>query len=151
MITLRPIDEDNFQACIALTVSVAEEDFVDPVLYSLAEAWLHRDYMEAFGIYHQDQLIGFVSLYINKENSEIINFLIDDAFQGQGYGSQAAQGSMQYLQERHQAKRISLPVHIKNERAKAFWTKQGFRPSDNIEDSYLFMRYYPSGDDSQMN
>ncbi|MGT2715800.1 GNAT family N-acetyltransferase [Streptococcus respiraculi] len=144
MITLRPIDEDNFQACIALTVSVAEEDFVDPVLYSLAEAWLYRNCMEAFGIYHQDQLIGFVSLYIHNEHSEIINFLIDDAFQGQGYGSQAAQHSMQYLQEKHHTKRISLPVHIKNEKAKKFWIKQGFHPSDNIEDFYLFMRYFPS-------
>ncbi|MBF0777403.1 hypothetical protein [Streptococcus cuniculi] len=66
-----------FQACIALTVSVSEEDVVD---HLLAEAWHYRGYVEAFVINHHGQFIGFVSLYIHKEHSEIINFLIDDAF-----------------------------------------------------------------------
>ncbi|MBF0818503.1 GNAT family N-acetyltransferase [Streptococcus acidominimus] len=140
MITLKTIDEENFQACIDLTASVAEEDFVDSVLYSLAEAWLYKDNMEVFAIYHKDQLIGYVSIYVAKENPQIINFLIDDAFQGRSYGSQAAQLTIRHLQEKHQATRISLPVHVQHLKAQSFWRKQGFHPSDTIEDDYLFMR-----------
>ncbi len=140
MITLRNIDEENFEACIGLTTGVEQEDFVDSVLYSLAEAWLYREVMEAFAIYHQDQLIGFVSMYVGKENPQIINFLIDEAYQGRGYGTQAAKLSIDYLQNNYQASRISLPVHLQHTKARKFWTRQGFRPSDNIEGSYLFMR-----------
>lgn len=140
MITLRNIDEENFEACIGLTTGVEQEDFVDSVLYSLAEAWLYREVMEAFAIYHQDQLIGFVSMYVRKENPQLINFLIDEAYQGRGYGTQAAKLSIDYLQNNYQASRISLPVHLHHTKARKFWTRQGFRPSDNIEGSYLFMR-----------
>ncbi|MBF0787666.1 MULTISPECIES: GNAT family N-acetyltransferase [unclassified Streptococcus] len=139
MIALRTIDEENFEACIRLVVNV-EEEFVDSVLYSLAEAWLYRDCMEVFAIYHTDQPIGFVSMYVGRENPQIINFLIDDAFQGLGYGTQAAALSIHYLQEKYQATRISLPVHVQNIEAQRFWMKQGFHLSDNIENGYLFMR-----------
>lgn len=45
MIELRAISEDNFRECLLLRASVENEDFVDPVTYSLAEAW----------VYYQDQ------------------------------------------------------------------------------------------------
>lgn len=139
IINLKQIDEENFEACTHLVANV-EEDFVDPILYSLAEAWVYRDKMEVFAIYSQEQLIGFVSIYIELENLQIINFFIDIAFQGQGYGTQAAKYIIDYLHEKYRASRISLPVHIRNKRAQRFWKKQGFRPSDNIEKGYLFMR-----------
>ena len=40
MIELRAISEDNFRECLLLRASVENEDFVDPVTYSLAEAWV---------------------------------------------------------------------------------------------------------------
>ena len=39
MINLRTIDENNFQACINLKATVDKDEFVDSVVYSLAEAW----------------------------------------------------------------------------------------------------------------
>ena len=36
MIELRAISEDNFRECLLLRASVENEDFVDPVTYSLA-------------------------------------------------------------------------------------------------------------------
>ncbi|MGT2800798.1 GNAT family N-acetyltransferase [Streptococcus marmotae] len=135
MITFKTIDEENFQACIDLTGGVEKEqnDFVDSVLYSLAEAWVYRDSMEAFAIYQEEQIIGFVSMYVGEENPQIINFLIDIAFQGRGYGTQAASRCTEYLQEMYRAKRISLPVRIQNEEAQRFWAKQGFSFSDTVE------------------
>ena len=41
MIELRAISEDNFRECLLLRASVENEDFVDPVTYSLAEAWVY--------------------------------------------------------------------------------------------------------------
>ena len=42
MIELRAISEDNFRECLLLRASVENEDFVDPVTYSLAEAWVYK-------------------------------------------------------------------------------------------------------------
>ena len=44
MIELRAISEDNFRECLLLRASVENEDFVDPVTYSLAEAWVYYQY-----------------------------------------------------------------------------------------------------------
>ncbi|MER0122828.1 GNAT family N-acetyltransferase [Streptococcus sp. ZJ93] len=144
MIKFKTIDEENFQVCIDLTGGIEQEqnEFVDSVLYSLAEAWVYRDSMEAFAIYQEEQIIGFVSMYVREENPQIINFLIDVAFQDRGYGTQAASRCIEYLQETYQVKRISLPVHNQNEKAKRFWTKQGFSLSDTVEKDYVFMRRY---------
>lgn len=41
MIELRTINENNYTDCLNLKASVANENFVDSVAYSLAEAWVH--------------------------------------------------------------------------------------------------------------
>lgn len=113
MIELRTITEDNFEQCFNLKASVEKESFVDSVTYSLAEAWVFYKDTRPFAIYNDDTMIGFVSMYVGEENYQIINFLIDDAFQKKGLGTKAAQ---------------------------RFWKKLGFVFSDNIEDGYVFMR-----------
>ena len=85
MIELRAISEDNFRECLLLRASVENEDFVDPVTYSLAEAWVYYQDTRPFAIYSDDTIVGFVSMYVGEDNYQIINFLIDDAFQRKGY------------------------------------------------------------------
>lgn len=79
-------------------------------------------------------------MYVGEENNQIINFFIDDAFQRQGHGAQAAKLCIQYLQNECSARRISVPVKLEHTAAQEFWKKQGFYPSDTIEDGYVFMR-----------
>ena len=43
MVTLKTINEDNYEECLNLKVSVDNADFVDPVAWSLAEAWVFYD------------------------------------------------------------------------------------------------------------
>lgn len=140
MVALRHITEDNFQQCLLLHASVPDSSFVDAAIYSLAEAWLYGSNARPFAIYHNETMIGFVSMYVGEENNQIINFFIDDAFQRQGHGAQAAKLCIQYLQNECSARRISVPVKLEHTAAQEFWKKQGFYPSDTIEDGYVFMR-----------
>ena len=71
---------------------------VDPVTYSLAEAWVYYQDTRPFAIYSDDTIVGFVSMYVGEDNYQIINFLIDDAFQRKGYGSKAVKLCIEYLQ-----------------------------------------------------
>ena len=134
MIELRAISEDNFRECLLLRASVENEDFVDPVTYSLAEAWVYYQDTRPFAIYSDDTIVGFVSMYVGEDNYQIINFLIDDAFQRKGYGSKAVKLCIEYLQREFSACRISAPVKMEHIAAQEFWIKQGFCLSDTIED-----------------
>lgn len=117
-------------------------NFVDPVTYSLAEAWVYYQDTRPFAIYSDDTIVGFVSMYVGEDNYQIINFLIDDAFQRKGYGSKAVKLCIEYLQREFSACRISAPVKMEHIAAQEFWIKQGFCLSDTIEDGYVFMRLF---------
>lgn len=51
MITLQVIAEDNFQAAIVLWIASGTASCVDPVVYSLAEAWLYNEEIKLYLIY----------------------------------------------------------------------------------------------------
>lgn len=142
MVELRTINEDNFQQCCKLTANVEQESFVDPVTYSLAEAWVYYQDTRPFAIYHDDKLIGFVSMYVGEENCQIVNLLIDDAFRQKGLGTRAAKACVSYLQREHGADRVSVPVALEHVAAQRFWGRLGFVRSDTVEDGYVFMRLY---------
>ena len=122
MIELRTINENNYTDCLNLKASVANENFVDSVAYSLAEAWVHYKDTRPFAIYADETMIGFVSMYVGEENYQIINFLID------------------FLYKEYKARRVSAPVNQRHTAAQKFWTKLGFAYSDSVEDGYVFMR-----------
>lgn len=142
MIELQTITEDNYQQCCRLKATVENESFVDSVTYSLAEAWVFYQDTKPFAIYDNNHMIGFVSMYVGEENCQIVNFLIDDAFQRKGLGTKAAKACIRYLQKEHNANRVSVPVALEHIAAQTFWQKMGFVFSDNVEDGYIFMRLY---------
>lgn len=144
MVELRTIDENNYQQCFRLQASVAREDFVDPVIYSLAEAWVFYRDTRPFAIYDDNNMIGFVSMYVGEENYQIINFLIDDAFRHKGFGTQAAKLCIDFLRKEYHADRVSVPVEVEHTDAQRFWGKLDFVPSDCVEDGYVFMRLHLS-------
>ena len=87
-------------------------------------------------------MIGFVSMYVGEENHQIINFLIDDAYQKNGFGTEAAKVCINFLRNTYGATRISIPVDTKHVIAQKFWSKLGFDFSNTIENGYVFMRLY---------
>lgn len=142
MVELRPITEDNYKECLSLNASVDNADFVDPVAYSLAEAWVYYDDSRPFAIYADDVMVGYVLMYVGEENHQIINFMIDSRFQRRGYGLAAAKLCVEYLCKEYNASRISLPVDPENIAAQRLWSRIGFEMTDDMEDGYVFMRLY---------
>ncbi|MCM3741496.1 GNAT family N-acetyltransferase [Oceanobacillus luteolus] len=138
--TLKTINEDNYEECLNLKVSVDNTDFVDPVAWSLAEAWVFYDDSRPFAIYADDVMVGYVLMYIGEENHQIINFMIDSRFQKRGYGTAAAKLCIEYLRKDYNASKISLPVEPENINAQKLWSSVGFTMTDDMEDGYLFMR-----------
>lgn len=142
MVELRTINEDNYEECLNLSASVTNADFVDPVAWSLAEAWVFYDDSRPFAIYAYDVMVGYVLMYIGEENHQIINFMIDNRFQKRGYGVAAARLCVEYLCKECNASKISLPVEPENIVAQRLWSSVGFEMTDDMEEGYLFMRLY---------
>lgn len=140
MIELKNITTDNYQDVLNLHASVPNDSFVDTVVYSMAEAWVYYTDTRLFAIYHDDIMVGFVSMYVGEKHYQIINFFIDDAFCGLGFGKQAALLCIDYLKDTFQATMVSLPVKLEHKAAQNFWEKLGFYLSDTIEGEYVFMR-----------
>ena len=144
MVELRVINEDNYEECLNLSASVDSKDFVDPVAWSLAEAWVFYADSRPFAIYADDVMVGYVLMYVGEENPQIINFMIDSRFQRRGYGTAAARLCIEYLCKEYNASKISLPIEPENIVAQRLWSRVGFEMTDGMEDGYLFMRLYTS-------
>lgn len=99
LVTLKIINEDNYEECLSLNVSVENENFVDSVAWSLAEAWAFYEDSRPFAIYADDLMVGYVLMYIGENNPQIINFMIDSRFQKRGYGTAAAKLCIDYLSQ----------------------------------------------------
>ena len=85
-VVLRPLDAENWEACIALQVSEEQEDFVASNLYSIAQTRFEPTWVPLV-IYDGDIMVGF-TMY-DEADYEIIRLMIDQEHQGKGYGRSA--------------------------------------------------------------
>lgn len=134
------VDEENFSEIIKIKARAEELGFVDSPLYSLAECFLDYDHMEAFGIYNQDVLVGFISIYFEENFGQIINFIIADDFQNRFYGTQAAGLILDMFRDTYKVATVSVGIYKRNQKAFDFWEKQGFVETGNVEGDYEYYR-----------
>jgi len=78
---------------------------------------------------------GYIGLWINEENAEIINFYVARNFQGMGFGKLLLEFALE-LCKISKVKSISLEVRENNDRAIRLYEKYGF------EFSHKRLNYY---------
>ncbi|WP_353957841.1 GNAT family N-acetyltransferase [Lysinibacillus sp. G4S2] len=90
MISLRSIDESNWEDCIQLKPKQEQEGFIASNLYSIAESKFLPN-MKIKAIYCEEVLIGFAMYGIDADDGNywIYRFMIDEQFQGRGHGKSA--------------------------------------------------------------
>lgn len=134
------VNEKNFEEIIKLKTKAEMKGYVDSSLYSVAECFVDKNHMEAFGIYKDDLLIGFVSIYFEGNFGQIINFFIEDYYQNKGYGGKIVEKLLEIFGELYKVDTVSVGVHKENIRAFDFWKKLGFIDTGNIEGDYRYLR-----------
>ncbi len=134
------VNENNFEEIIKLKTKAEKLGYVDSALYSLAECFADKDHMEAFGIYKDEEICGFVSIYFEGNFGQIINFFIERDFQNRGYGGKIVENLLGIFSDTYKVDTISVGVHKENMRAFDFWKKLGFIDTGNIEGTYRFLR-----------
>lgn len=100
--------------CIELDVHDWQRPFVNPNIFSLAEAFVHSDANKEdaekfyrcipFAIYNDDQMIGFTLISYEKEcdfddapGYEIYRLMIAKDYQGKGFGKEAITRILEYI------------------------------------------------------
>ena len=146
-ITLRPIDGSNREAVLALTVR-EDQPFVAPNDVSLRQA--AETEAEApgvarpFAIYADEDLVGFCMFAFNPEDEDeedryyLWRFMIDQRFQGKGYGQAALDAIIRYFKD-NGADRLYLSTEPENERGLHVYHKAGFRETGVIDDGEAVM------------
>lgn len=137
MVQLKKITKDNLDEVLALSVAEHQKSFVSTVADSLAQAYVYRDTAFPFGIYADDEAVGFIMLgyYESRKQYTLWKFLIDKRFQNKGFGKEALKQGIVYLKERFHAKEIYTGVSVGNETAKHLYKSLGFVETGLVEDN----------------
>ena len=131
-VTLRDITGDNYFQVLEVKISPEPEaaKFVAPVVRSLADAWYYREegitYPKA--IYANEDLVGFIMYDLDPEEQQVFiwRFLIDQAFQGKGYGRQTIEAVVEMAKQQTQMTKVVADYVDGNEPMKKILLDLGF-------------------------
>lgn len=158
MILLKDINHDNWIPCIELEVTEEQRQYVNPNLFSLAEAYVHsgdrKDACEYYrciplAIYNDDEMVGFSMLtyeedsdYGNEPAYEIYRIMIDKKYQGRGYGKEAVKQLLEYAKgfPCGQAENIYVEWHPDNDASKRLFEAYHFAVIGSDEDGAIIAK-----------
>ena len=144
---IRPVTKDNWHALIDLKVRDDQKGFVASNLYSIAEAQFGDDLeghwdMYPYGIYDGDSPVGFLMYGYNfehpKQQAFIIRLMVDQKFQGKGYGRFGIQKMLEIFRADERVKAVGISYEPENEAARRLYASLGFvEPGEMIEGEVL--------------
>ena len=130
MIQLRKITEDNFIDAFNLKLAPGQERFVSHPVRSLAQAYVYREQCQPFGIYEDDEMVGYVMVIYDYDIPEydIWHMMIDAQHQGRGCGAAALDRVLDYIRTKPfgDSNRVTLTCNKENPRALALYKSRGF-------------------------
>lgn len=70
MINLKIIDESNFLDAFQLQLAEGQEKYVSNPIRSLAQAYVYRNQCQPFGIYDEDEMVGYIMVVYDYDIPE---------------------------------------------------------------------------------
>ena len=155
MITLRPVDRDNWAACGRLALGDGQEQFVASNMATIAQSKF-EPHFHLRAIYDDDLLVGMLA-YCHEDELEdfqlywIFRLMVDVAHQGNGFGFAAVRLAIGEI-ETLGAKRIRTMHKPSNTIASSLYEKLGFEHTgDILDDGYLVRELTLSKELNQQN
>jgi len=141
---LRKIDESNFIECFNLSLGEGQDRFVSHPIRSLAQAYVYYNQCTPFGIYSNDTIVGYVMVIYDydEETYNIWHMMIDEKYQGKGYGSIAIKLCIDYIKSKPfgSSNDVILTCNIDNSIAIHIYEKIGFKDTGEGDDNELVMK-----------
>ena len=144
MIRLEDIDAGNWR--IPLSVSKEQEQYVASTTTILARAYAYRNARsQALLISDDETPVGMV-LYHDEDSLDAYIFseiLIDERFQGKGYGTAATKLVLDRMKEDGRYHKVVLCYIEGNDAARKLYESFGFVEIDRDEDEIIMELYLP--------
>ena len=133
-ISLREITQDNFLACMKLSVR-KDQPFVASNSFSVAESKIFPNWITK-AIYSDEEIVGFLMYEKNYEENELYlcRFMIDQKHQGKGYGKAALDILKEIAMDDEKIHMIKLSTNPKNENGIRIYEKFGFMDTKQMDD-----------------
>jgi diamine N-acetyltransferase len=155
VVSLRPIDDSNRGLVEALTVSPAQERFVAGVAESLVEAVEEPAGRAIYwAIYAEDVPVGFVMISDEVDAPGYISqylwrLLIDQRYQGRGYGAAALDLIVEYFRRRSGVEVMWTSCGEGDGSPLGFYERYGFtQTGDRVFDDEILLRLEITQSDS---
>ena len=140
-ITLQPVNRANWRAVAQLTVSEAQQAFVAAPCYYLALC-AYDQLWQPLAVVLGEQVIGFLMWAIDPADGScwLGGILVDQHYQGRGYGKQAVQAALALLHNQHGHQHFALSYQPANLVAKHLYAALGFVETGEVEDDEVVAR-----------
>ena len=141
VVSLVEVTKDNVRKVTDLTVMENQEKFVASNAVSIAQAYFEREETWFRAIYAEQTLVGFLLLFFDKKTEKcyLCRFMIDQRYQGFGFGASALQLLFDYLQTNALADKL-IVFHTSGEgNPGPFYEKMGFFYTGELDDDALVM------------
>ena len=143
MITLRPVDQKNWAACVRLSLGDDQEGFVASNVETIAESKFEPHY-HLRAIYKDELLVGMLAYCHENEPEDfelywIFRLMVDKSYQGQGLGFAAMKLAIDEMKNLG-AKRIQTMHKPSNAIASALYDKLGFERTGVVLDDGDILR-----------
>ena len=142
-VTLKCITEDNFLEAFRLKLRKDQEEFVSHPIRSLAQAYVYRNQCQPFGIYQDEEMVGYVMVIYDYDVPEydIWHMMIDGARQGRGYGKEALKRVLEYIGTKPfgESNRVVLTCNQQNIPGLRLYRSLGFQETGNVDEDEIEM------------
>ena len=125
-----------------MKVADGQENFVAPNVYSIAEMQFGADddvgrwTLNSLGVYEDGKPVGYVLYGLNYKHPEtqglIMRLMVDEKYQGKGYGKFAMQGVLNIFRGDEKVKNVVLSYVPDNIGAKGLYASLGFVETGEI-------------------
>ena len=134
------ITPENYEDAINLKVKDDQKEFIASNFQSLAEAYAYREIAEAFLLSADNTYVGFCLLQVDVKDNffDIWRIMIDEYYQGKGYGKQALEVIIDYLISKG-ATTIHMSHQENNHGVSKLYKSLGFKYTGEIEDGEVLM------------
>ena len=140
-VTLKCITEDNFLDAFHLKLRKDQEEFVSHPIRSLAQAYVYRNQCQPFGIYQDEEMVGYVMVIYDYDvpDYDICHMMIDEARQGRGYGKEALKRVLEYIGTKPfgESNRVVLTCNQQNIPGLRLYRSLGFQETGNVDEDEI--------------
>ena len=143
MVTLEPINKDNFKKVIALSLLDEQKTFVQTNEYSIAQSYIYPEF-RPLAICKGGEPVGFLLWCVDEDEDElwIYRFMLDKEHQHKGYGTAALSLLTEHMKAEEPEKgRVYISAFPENLPALEAYRKFGFVSDNRMINGEVVLRY----------